>query len=305
MNNYSSLRKKNNGSLLAAVALMLCVVLSGTMLFSRLAAFSTADTRHYIPLTESNGITSISVGQADENGDIRFRKNTAFPSGQPPLLAASPFLTADWFRAYDENTVWAGQTDIEIFRISYENGAGQVTVNSHNGEKVLAPGTANTYSFALENTGANPVKYEMSMEAFFTDGTHVIPVEARVYDHEGNYFAGSADAYADVRMLNDVSDSGKLSPGYIMPYTLQWQWPFEGDDAYDTLLGNLAVDEDITLTIVIRTVASYVPSAGDGIPKTGDTSNIYLMSAIMAASAAGLVILFFLYRRKGEEDAKA
>ena len=47
-----------------------------------------------------------------------------------------------------------------------------------------------------------------------------------------------------------------LKKGYVMPYTLSWQWPFEGDDAYDTMLGNL--EEDLTLTIVIETYAEYM-----------------------------------------------
>lgn len=281
MNQYSSLRQKNNGTFTAVVCLALCVVLSATMLFSRLVAFAPADTRHYIPLTESGGITTVTV-----SGDHLSR-----PYSPRPLLSASPFLTADWFRTYDENTVWTGETDIEIFRISYENGTGQVTVNSENGDKLLAPGTENSYSFALENTGSNPVKYQMSMEAYFTDGTHVIPVEARVSSHEGVYLCGSASGYAPVLDLNQVTDFGSLRPGYIMPYTLQWRWPFEIDDEYDTMLGNLAVDEDISLTIVIRTTASYTPEASSGIPKTGDTSNIGLMLTIMLTSGTALLIL--------------
>ena len=66
------------------------------------------------------------------------------------------------------------------------------------------------------------------------------------------------------------------------------------------LLGNLAVEEDISLTIVIRTTASYTPDPGSGIPKTGDTSNIGLMFTIMVASGAGLLILL-LPRRKKEK----
>ena len=301
MNTYSSLRKQNNGSWLAAAVLALCVLLSGSMLFSRLVTYSPADTRHYIPLTESGGVTQVVVGSVDESGNITFRRETPYTAGRSPMLSASPFLSTTWFRAYDENTVWSGQTDIEIFKVSYENGSGQVTVNSSNGEKVLAPGTENSYSFALENTGHENVKYEMTMEAFFTDGTYVIPVEARVFDHEGSYYAGSAEGYADVLELNQVSDSGTLKPGYIMPYTLQWRWPFEIDDAYDTMLGNLAVEEDITLTIVIRTIASYTPRADDGIPKTGDSSHVVMYSVIMVLSLAALILLFLLRRPRREE----
>lgn len=292
MNEYSSLKQKNNAPFMAVVSLALCVALSATMLFSRLLAFSPADTRHYIPLTESGGITTVTVSG----------ESLAKPYSPRPLLSASPFLSADWFRTYDENTVWSGETDIEIFRVSYENGSGQVTVNSENGEKLLAPGTENRYCFALENTGANPVKFTMSMEAYFSDGTHVIPVEARVSSHEGAYLCGSAEGFAPVMELNGVYDSGSLRPGYIMPYTLQWRWPFEGDDEYDTMLGNLAVEEDISLTIVIRTTASYTPDGGSGIPKTGDTSNIGLMLTIMVGSGTALLLLLIPRRKREGKD---
>lgn len=296
MNSYASLRKQNRSVLTTVVSLLLCVVLSATMLFSRLTAYATEDTRHYIPLTESGGLTVVQPINME---------NTLRAPGQPPLLAASPFLTANWFRVTDQNGAWKGRTDIEIFRISYENGAGKVTVNSSDGDKLLAPGTENEYTFALENTCNENVKYEMTMEAYFTDGTHAIPVEARVFDHKGNYLAGSENGYADVLALNVVADSGTLKPGYVMPYTLQWQWPFEEDDTYDTMLGNLAVDEDIMLTIVINTVASYTPTADGGIPKTGDSSHVMFYAGVMVTSAAALLVLFFLTRRKREEeDAK-
>lgn len=298
MKDYSSLRKKkNNHTAMAAVSLLLCVMLSTSMLFSRLVTWLPADRQHYIPLTVGNGITTVVTGQKAADGSIQF----GHPKKGPVVLAASPFLTQSWFEVYDENTVWQGETDIEIFRLSYENGEGQVTVNSMDGDKLLAPGTENTYAFTLENTGSNPVAYEMSMEAYFSDGEKGIPVVARVSDHTGRYLCGSETGYEDVLQLNRVKDSGSLKPGYVLPYTLSWEWPFEGDDAYDTWLGNQAVEEDITLTIVIHTLASYTPDGDDGIPKTGDTSGIGLYFGAMVASTAGLLILLLLPRRRREE----
>lgn len=314
MNSYSSLRKQNSGYGMAVLSLVMCVVLTATVLFSRLVTFVTADTQHYIPLTKSSGITTVQIGQRDALGNITFRHSGYHPDNHR-LLTASP-----GFRVYDENTVWSGETSVEIFRISYENGQQQVTVNSANGQKLLAPGTENTYRFTLENTGNVDLDFSMEMEAWFSHEDTPIPVVARVTDYQGNHLCGSADGKADVLELNDVSQAGTLTAGYVAPYTLEWEWPFEGDDAYDTMLGNLAVDEDITLTIQIRTTASYsggpveptdptdptepeIPTIDGGIPKTGDDMPIGLLMCIMAGSAAGLMIL--LLPRKKREEAHA
>lgn len=285
----------------AAGMLLLCVMLSAAMLFSRLVSYTKADTRQYIPLTRSNGITTVLVG----GGDGSFVRAEGFNPNRPVLLAASPFLTANWFRVTDENIVWKGNTRVEIFRASYANGESQITVKSSDGDKLIAPGTENSYTFALENTADGPVEYAISMKAYFSSEDYIIPVEAKVTrDTDKKYLLGSAVSYDDVLELNKVSDSGTLKKGYVMPYTLSWKWPFEGDDAYDTLLGNL--EEDLTLTIVIETYAEYAPPSADGgIPKTGDTSHIGLWFTVMLGSCAGLMILLLLMRRKGEEHETA
>jgi len=285
----------------AAGMLLLCVMLSAAMLFSRLVSYTKADTRQYIPLTCSNGITTVLV----DGEDGTFVRAEGFNPNRPVLLAAEPVRMADWFRVTDEDTVWKGNTQVEIFRVSYKNGQGQVTVKSSRGDKVIAPGTENSYTFALENTANGPVEYAISMKAYFSSADYIIPVEAKVTrDTDKKYLLGSAVSYDDVLELNKVSDSGTLKKGYVMPYTLSWQWPFEGDDAYDTLLGNL--EEDLTLTIVIETYAEYAPPSADGgIPKTGDTSHIGLWFTVMLGSSAGLMFLLLLMRRKGEENETA
>lgn len=305
MNNYASLRKQNNSPAFAAMALALCVVLSASVMFERLAAYSTRDIYQNIPLTKSAGITTVINGQRDENGVVHFAEAARFDPDAPVVLSYSPFLAGTWFQVTDENTVWQGETNVEIFRISYENGEGNVTVQSNRGDKVIAPGTSNMYKFQLENTGSHAVQYTMNMEAYFTDGTYAIPVNARVFDKYGKFYAGTETEMVDVLELNGVADSGTLKAGYIMPYTLEWEWPFEEDDVYDTMLGNLAVEEDITLTIVIKTTATYSPDppgGGDGEPpKTGDIHFIMTMGT-MSVSGTMLLILLLLPKRRKEEE---
>lgn len=289
----------------AAAALLLCVVLSGAMLLSRLADYAAADDRQYIPLTRSTGITSVLEGTLDPEGQVRFQALEPFDPTRPVILAAQPVALADWFRVTDENTVWKGETRVEIFRVSYKNGGGTVTVRSGKGDRVIAPGTENSYTFALENTADGPLDYALSMKAYLSDGEQTLPVEVKVTrDTDKTYLLGSADAWADVQKLNQVSDSGSLKKGYVMPYTLSWQWPFEGDDALDTALGS--GKEDLTLTVVIETTAGYAPPDKDGgIPKTGDTSAIGLWFAVMMISGAGIPALLAAARRKEERYERA
>ena len=78
MNDYSSLKKKtNHRTLPAAVSLLLCVVLSTSMLFSRLVSWLPADRQHYIPLTVGNGITSVVTGQRNADGTLAPDPDTA------------------------------------------------------------------------------------------------------------------------------------------------------------------------------------------------------------------------------------
>lgn len=299
MNDYASLRQKNNGRLPAALFLFLCVVLSGSMLFSRLMVFTPADTRHYIPLTQGNGLTHVTASPLSPN-------TASAPMGIPQMLTAMPrFLTANpGFQVSDKNTVWTSQTDIEIFRVTYENGTGNVTVNSQNGDALLAPGTANTYEFVLENTGNVDLEYTMTMEAYFSHTDYPIPVFVRLTDHNGEYLLGSESEPVDVLRLNEISREGTVRAAHLVPYTLHWEWPFELDNEYDTFLGNMAVEEDITLTIVIRTSASYTDTPNpddDEPPKTGDTTELTFLFVLMIGSAAGLLFLLLLPSKKREE----
>lgn len=297
MNDYASLRKQNNGTFMAVIALGMCVIITATMLFSRLLGYSTETVQQMIPLTESSGTTVVTSAQKQLLQPAR--PTVKLLSARSEAQVYQMDETKPGFQVSDDNTIWTGETSVEIFRVSYENGEGKVTVNSSRGDKVLAPGTENEYTFTLQNTGNVDLDYTLTMEAYFSDGEKIIPVVARLVDYEGNYLVGGPDGYADVLELNNVQVENGLTAGYVAPYTLQWQWPFEGDDAYDTWLGNLAEDEDIRLTIVIHTTAEH--GGGGGLPDTGDTSHVLLLSCIMVGSFAGMLVILLLPKRKAEE----
>lgn len=294
MKDYASLRKQNNVTLAAVLVLLVCLVISTALLMGRLLAYTQVEQVQRIPLTKSNGVTHVTSST---------RRGSA-STANPRWLAATPvFLTAPGAVTRDENTVWQGQTEVEIFSIRYDNASGETTVHSSNGAKVLAPGVGGSYSFELENTGDVSLDCTMEMNAWFSDSEYPIPIYVRVTDHQGNFLLGSESEMVDVLRLNEVSESGTVAAGHVLPYTLEWEWPFEQDDAYDTLLGNLAVEQDITLTIEIKTTATCSEDSDNegGVPPTGDSSQVELYAVMMVVSLAGILLLL-LPRRKEEAN---
>lgn len=297
MRNYSSLKKQNKSALSVLAILSLCVLLSAVMLFGRLSAYTPGNACLNIPLTRSNGVTRV-ISSAPAR--------SALPRTALAVRMPSFFLAAPGFSAYDEDTVWSGKTDVEIFSLTYDNETGETTVRSQNGMKVLAPGTGSIYRFALENTGNVSLDYTLEMEAFFSHSEYPIPVYARFSRSGGEYLLGSDTETVDVLRLSEVKESGVISAGYVQPYELYWEWPFELDDEYDTMLGNMAVEEDISLTIIIRTTAQYNadPDAPGGDPPyTGDTRQISLYAAVMVASLAGILAILLLREKENEYEA--
>lgn len=263
---------------ISLVLLILCEIASLVVLFERIGRYTETEFKNIIPLTESIGNTKVTISA---RGTKEFADN--------PHKSQTISLSSPSFSAYDENTVWQAETDVDIFRISYDNGNGEMTVNgaSENSDKLIAPGTSGEYKFALENTGNSTLDYTMDMEAWITGTDFSIPVEARVWEYNGEYLLGDSNSMADVLALNTVKDEGTLGVGRLSAYTLQWEWPFEDNrDEYDTMLGNLAVDNELALTIRINTTASCNDNPEDvesGLesPKTGDNIPIKQMFIII------------------------
>ena len=171
------------------------------------------------------------------------------------------------FYAEDDAQIWTTDTKVDIFKIAYENGENQITV-AGNGDKLIAPGTENTYSFRLKNNGGGAADYKVVVEAWIEgDDGNGLPVDARLNSQKTGWLVGSEEQWSPVLALNGIEDTGILYSGKTATYDLYWRWPFERDldgdgdvsdgDAMDTLLGNLAAEQDVTLTIRITTLCNY------------------------------------------------
>ena len=163
----------------------------------------------------------------------------------------------------DRYTVDLGLGDpegkIELFRIEYENEAGELTVRGINADSVVAPGTSVSYDLRLRNNDEAVIAFAMTPKVEFLTGD-AVPVEFRIRDGYGNYILGSDDAWASAGEMNALVHRGSIHPGEVFTYHVSWQWVFEagdGQDARDTALAN--GDELPGVAVSIETQASADP----------------------------------------------
>lgn len=314
---------------LSALILFVCVAATTIAFVSRLNGFLLDDSGAICLMTAN---TSATDDRSAETGGFR---NTGYSAMQAPAAEQEPVNSSETletqtdpttavtapqaarplqnpgFEASDDQTVWSTNTQVEIFRISYENGEQVITVHSDDGDQVIAPGTENSYTFKLKNTGNVALDYSVAVDAYFTPVDIEIPITGRLNRYDGTWVVGGKDSYASVSGLDAAEDKATLGPGKYTYYTLDWLWPFESEnDEYDTMLGNLAVEQDLIFTIVIKTNAteSSNPYDDSGItpPKTGDGMNLALWIVLMVSSfVMMLFLLFYQSRDKRRYSAEA
>lgn len=251
MQNYLPIEKRRPWQIVLSL-LLVCVLLLGGM---------------------AAGLFAIIAGASDTVINLGAEK--AASARQAQQGGISPF-----FEIKDgQDNLWGEETEIEIFKVSYENGEQKVTVAGKNNQKVIAPGTENLYTFLIRNTSGGTLDYKLVVEAVVTglDGTDkVLPLQARLKGL--NWLVGEEDEFKPVLDLNGAEESAVLGFRESTEYQLQWRWPFEQDhdgdgsiadgDALDTWLGTQ--EEPISLTIRLTVLYSYhfppIPAVSAPIP---------------------------------------
>lgn len=291
---------------LSVLLLFICAVVSTYVLTGRLGDFLLDDS-DAIPLISKN----ISVISGEDLSD---KENTqsSYTQSETSLSATTPQTTQQLknsnFEASDEQIVWSTNTQVEIFRVSYVNGERKITVQSDDGDKLIAPGTENSYTFKLKNNGNSALDYTVTADAYFTPDDVAIPITGRLNRYDGKWIVGNEENYVNVSALDTAEDKSTLGAGKYTYYTLDWLWPFEsGNDELDTMLGNLAVEQDLVFTIVITTEAaeSSDPYNDSGItpPQTGYDSNL-IVWIVFAIGSFILILYPLIEKRRSDAEAK-
>ena len=256
----------------------------------------------------------------------------------------------------DDTQTWDSETHVNLFRSGYGS-----TVKSGDGDKIIAPGTSNQYAFSVKNEGGLPLDYAISLEVKVVSEekeSQKLPLEWRL-------LFGDGTMVSDWQIYNGRTETLKESTLNVRNqdnYTIEWRWAYEqggGMDETDTMLGNLAVDQPLSVEATIYVHAeqrtdgenpsdddgrqddtegrqddtegrqddtegrqdntegrqddtdrflndteSPIDDAGggtsrsDGMPRTGDTTNLLLYVVLLTVSACGLLVLFIAGRRR-------
>ena len=210
----------------------------------------------------------------------------------------------------DDVQIWATDTCVDIFDKYYKGTeaagtANEVTVeNAGNIDdmNLIAPGTESDYTFWVKNTGKVGIDYQVSFEEIHTKN-YSIPIEVRV-KHGETYILGNKNSWEKISALDTLEHEGHLSVKNYARYTLEWRWPFESSDAYDTYLGNEAVNKVLEQQIIIHTYGEgydkpiYETFSVMGV-KTGDAANVLLW---MIIALLALVVVLYIRRKRDEKE---
>lgn len=191
------------------------------------------------------GIVALRVDNTlPENVDILF------------IVGKDPELVVD-----DDKNAWTMGRDIDIFKASYQNGSGETTVASMDGTKVIAPGTETTYKFSMFNSGNMAVVYATDIDFSLKIGNEMadtsdFPLRVRMLNASGEYMIGSETEWVQVRDATLTQYDSQLGASSYETFELQLRWEFDGgDDALDTLYGDLAAEKGVTLKMSVNTYA--------------------------------------------------
>lgn len=181
-------------------------------------------------------------------------------------------------------------------------------VNVNSSKQLTAPGRVNTYVFNVVNNESFKLKFEAKSKSQFinADGAQ-IPIEVRMLDHNGNYCVGGEDEWVPAEEMDAFTRNTVLAPNSYAQYTLEWRWPYEsGNDELDTKIGKSAIKQTIMLEVEVDVVAERASASApdNGIPYTGDSSNLILWITVAAVSFAALFVLLVFNNRRENDDEK-
>ena len=192
---------------------------------------------------------------------------------------------------------------LDLFSVYYENDSGEITVcGSDVDGKVIAPGTKVEYTIRLRNKDKIAIDYLLIPDLSYTS-EHSVPILFRMIDGDGNYIIGDAKTWATIEDIGEISEQRTLCKNESAEYIFEWKWEFEsGDDEYDTIIGTLAKEENVGVSVKFDLLAEANTSVEDtcGLISSGILEMIVIGLAIaVLGTAITLLIITAVKEKKG------
>ena len=196
---------------------------------------------------------------------------------------------------------------LDLFSITYQNDSGEITVHGLDEQKVVAPGTSVEYTIRLRNKDKVALDYSLIPDVTYTS-EYAVPVVFRMLNDNGEYVIGSAKSWLTAEEIGQLSEQDTLLRNESTEYVFQWKWDFEGDDAYDTLLGNESTRENVGLSVsfTLLAEANTTLDVNGGLRGSGLGDILFnALALLLLLIAIALLIWAFSKRKKkpGEQDA--
>lgn len=204
-----------------------------------------------------------------------------------------------------DGKVFGRETSLDIFK----NGR-------FDGEKLVAPYSEGSYTFAVLNTSASqPLPYTLKLAA---DNPEEIPLVFSLQKN-GEYLYGGADENSMISLTEINFADLQLGGNQTDLYTLHWRWKTYSDEE-DTALGELANEHDLIYKLTVMATGTISddtlpdddrkrPDNGGIVqklrnlgPKTGDDTSIVLWVILTGIALVLIIWFWFFKRRKKVED---
>ena len=198
-------------------------------------------------------------------GIVALRVGNYLPEGTDILFLVGKSPSVDVGESQDK--VWESGKNVSIFKTSYENGKGAVTVASQNGDSLIAPGVETIYKFTMYNSGNMAIVYETDLDFNLRIGdkdqkNYTFPLLVRLCTQDGEYLIGNETEWVNVENAVLSQHISTLGANSYETFELHLMWQFEGgDDELDTLYGNDSASYGVNLTMGIDTYAEQHPDA--------------------------------------------
>ena len=126
--------------------------------------------------------------------------------------------------------------NFDIFSAEYKNDSGEITVESANGDSVIAPGTGTEYTIRIRNKDDVAIDYEFDPAVEYV-GDVKFPIEVRLISPTEEYLIGSAKEDAWAHPQSEQLACVAASPAFKNGFECENRFAEVGDEFFNGDIG--------------------------------------------------------------------